>query len=181
MPDQPPAAEPPSAEPREGALRELEPEPARAPSARRALLAAAAAGAALALALGFGTGLLDGGPSAADLSAAYVEGSDAGAAEAEAEWERETARLERESRQRGIEDGEAAIGRELIIGGRGGYNYEAGLEAGMLGLAGEPGAAFQTAWTRAYREAYERAAGRPPDSVPDPPEWVGETGGGPGR
>lgn len=170
-----------SAEPRGGALRELEPERGEPPAGRRWLLAAAAAGAALAFAVGFGTGIFDDGPTDADVSAAYLEGSEEGGAEAEAEWERETARLEREARQRGIDDGTGDIGRELIIGGEGGYNFDAGFEAGMLGMAGEPDAAFQSAWTRGYRDGYESAAGEPPARVPDPPEWIGETGGRPDR
>ena len=170
-----------SAEPRRDGLRELEPERGEPPSGRRWLLAAAAAGAAVAFAVGFGTGIFDDGPTEADVSAAYVEGSEEGGAEAEAEWERETARLEQEARQRGIDDGTGDIGRELIIGGEGGYNFDAGFEAGLLGMAGEPDAAFQSAWRRGYRDGYESAAGEPPARVPDPPERAGETGGETGR
>lgn len=167
---------------RSDGLEELDRETTRrgAPDRRRPALALLA-GAALALALGFGTGIFDRGPTDLDVSAAYREGSETGAEEAEAAWTAETERLAAEADRRGRADAEAEIGDELIIGGRSSYNYEAGLEAGLLMLDRETGAAFAEGWAAGYLDGYEGASGERPDEAPDPPERAPGDVGGPGR
>lgn len=166
---------------RSDGLEELAPETRRAPPDRRRPAAALLAGAALALALGFGTGIFDRGPTELDVSSAYREGSEQGAEEAEAAWTAETERLAAEADRRGRADAEAQIGDELIIGGRNGYNYDAGLEAGLLALDRESDAAFGRGWAAGYLDGYEDAGGERPDSAPDPPERAPPDSWGAGR
>ncbi len=166
---------------RSDGLEELAPETRRAPPDYRRPVAALLAGAALALALGFGTGIFDRGPTELDVSAAYREGSEQGAADAEAAWAAETERLAAEADRRGRADAEAEIGDELIIGGRNGYNYDAGLEAGLLALERESDAAFGRGWAAGYLDGYEDAGGERPDGAPDPPERAPPDSWGAGR
>ena len=162
---------------RSGELEELERAPERRKIGWRLPAGALIAGAAAALALGFGTGIFDGGPTELDVSAAYREGSEAAAEEAEAEWEAETARLAAEADRRGRAYAEEQIGDELIIGGRAGYNYEAGLEAGLRWLERDSAAAYREGWAAGYADGYEDATGEAPESAPPPPEWESEGGG----
>lgn len=166
---------------RSDGLEELDRETRRAPADLRRPALALIAGVALALALGFGTGIFDGGPTELDVSAAYREGSETGADEAEAAWTAETERLAAEADQRGRADAEAQIGDELIVGGRGSYNYEAGLQAGLLMLEREADAAFGEGWAAGYLDGYEGASGERPVSAPDPPERAPLDVGGSGR
>ncbi len=162
---------------RSGELEELERAPGRRAIGWRLPAGALVAGAAAALALGFGSGIFDGGPTEADVSAAYREGSEAAAEEAEAEWEAETERLAEEANRRGRAYAEEQSGDELIIGGRAGYNYEAGLEAGLLMLEREAAEGFREGWAAGYAEGYESAAGEAPDDAPPAPEWEAQGGG----
>ena len=162
---------------RSGELEELERASGRRAIGWRLLAGTFIAGVAAALGLGFGTGMFDGGPTELDVSAAYLEGSEAGAAEAEADWEAETARLVAEADQRGRAYAETQIGDELIIGGRASYNYEAGLEAGLLMLEREAADGFREGWAAGYADGYESATGEAPELVPPAPEWESEGGG----
>ena len=152
-------------------LRELARETsARGAFDRRWYAATFVFGVLLVCVVGFSTDLFDSGPTEGDVSAAYRDGFDHGAAEAETYWERELDDRWWEGYKRG-QASETSMAPVIVEAVREGFSYEAGFEAGLESEDIDIEEHYRDGWVTGYQRAWAQVTGESGGAriVPHPP------------
>ena len=108
--------------------------------------------------LGFSTDLFDSGPTSGDVSKAYREGFDEGAAAAEAYWEEEIDDRWWEGYKRG-QASETSMAPVIVNAVREGFSWEAGYEAGLTSHDIDVDKRYREGWIEGYRTGWARVTG----------------------
>ena len=152
-------------------LRELERASGRpgAPSRGWHLLAFVA-GILLVSVLGFSTDLFDSGPTSRDVSRAYRDGFDEGAAAAEVYWADEIDDRWWEGYKRG-QASDTSMAPVIVNAVREGFSWDAGYTAGLESQDIDIDQSYREGWMEGYRKGWARVTGVAAGArfVPHPP------------